>query len=137
VAGQLFIGNPTVSEVSCWLNEESLRPLRPCYWGPPPPPYAPPSYSLYFLRVNRVTSPEPGLLGFGENTLRVCFESEPREKNLFVVNVKKTNLIGSDIVAFVFRGELLLLDPAGRPLGRQPIVPSNPAAASAAVDKHK
>lgn len=118
--GSLYVGNPTSALAAYQVNGLAIAPGRPFAPGPKPPPYTP-----YFVFV--VIEPDlgPGVVGYGDNTLDVSFSDtvKPHDDYAFGFTVQRgTWSVDDDLIAYVYRGLLMLMTPRGVPLPPNPLL---------------
>lgn len=110
--GALYIFNPTTSPLALEINGERVGSVRPC---------SPAGYKPFSTWVSRTRAPEPGKPSFGDNTLSLTFEADPRTTYVFPFNLPRSYLIEEDVVAFALRGWLILTTQSGAPLTPNPL----------------
>lgn len=110
--GALYIFNPTTSPLAIELNGNTVGSIRPC---------SPSGYKPFSTWVSRTRAPEPGKPSFGENTLGLKFEAEPRAAYVFPFILPRGYSLEEDVVAFALRGCLILTTPSGAPLTPNPL----------------
>ncbi len=116
--GALYIFNPTTSALSLEINGGEAGSLRACSLT---------GYKPFGIRVSRVHTPQAGQPGFGENTLSVTFEADPRQTYVFPFTIPASCLLGEDVVAFALRSRLILTTQSGAPLEPNPLpIPAPP-----------
>jgi hypothetical protein len=124
--GQLYIANPSSAFVDYQVNGGAVLPGRPFAGGPQPPPYTP-----YLVFAGIARHPGPGTVGYGANELRAGFKDtiEPRSDFAFTFIVQESTWsIDDDLLAYVYRGLLMLMTPRGMPLApNPPLIEAQPA----------
>lgn len=110
--GALYVFNPTTSPLILELNGERVGSVRPC---------SPAGYKPFSTWISRTRAPEPGKPSFGENTLSLTFEADPRKTYVFQFTMPRSSLLEEDVVAFALRDWLILTTQSGAPLPENPM----------------